>query len=390
MKIVHVMNWYMPNMTYQENFLPAEQKNFGYEVEIVTGDKFAPKYRQCSKLKPCIYWENGVKIHRLPSLFEIRGAGLFLEGLKKKLIELAPEIVHAHGLWMLPTIQTLFYKGGNEFKLFVDEHIDNQNFIVDTIPRKIAVNLFVKSFLPILKSNVEKFLSVNPYCKWVLMDKFNIEESNIEFIPLGIDEKSYKPNCKKREKARKRLGIEEGEVVIFSVGTLEPTKDIDVLIKAVGSIAEKYKNIKLLLVGSGPEEYMNRIEKLIKEANLGEKTILPGWVSSEILPDYYNAADIAVMPGKLGCVKDILATAKPIVVCNSRATEYLVSNDNGLMFEEKNVNNLAMVLEEYISSPKKREEHGKRSLELVREQLSWKAVAKKTIEIYNDALRLRR
>jgi hypothetical protein len=43
MKIVHVMNWYIPNMGYQENILPAEQKKLGHEVYIITSDRI-PHY----------------------------------------------------------------------------------------------------------------------------------------------------------------------------------------------------------------------------------------------------------------------------------------------------------------------------------------------------------
>ena len=42
MKIVHVMSWYIPNMGYQENYLPTEQKKRGHDVEIITSDKIPP------------------------------------------------------------------------------------------------------------------------------------------------------------------------------------------------------------------------------------------------------------------------------------------------------------------------------------------------------------
>ena len=45
MKIVHVMNWYIPNMGYQENFLPSEQKKLGYDVEIITSDRI-PSFKE--------------------------------------------------------------------------------------------------------------------------------------------------------------------------------------------------------------------------------------------------------------------------------------------------------------------------------------------------------
>ena len=130
MKIVHVMNWYIPGMGYQENYLPAEQKKLGHDVEIVTSDRLPPYKgyeRHIGKIvgKRIVgagtFEDNGIKIHRLPIFFEIESGGqLFLKGLKKKLKQLEPDIVQAHGAFSLLTLQVIFCRNLVLMELVMD------------------------------------------------------------------------------------------------------------------------------------------------------------------------------------------------------------------------------------------------------------------------------
>ena len=380
----------MPDMGYQENYLPAEQKKLGHDVEIIASDRIPlnNRKRPNDRIYPGIYYDKGVKIHRLPSLFEIRSVGaLWLRGLNKKLIELNPDIVHAHGLMTFPTFQALRFCKKKKFKLFVDDHTDNDNFHVNTIFKKICLKLFEVFILPQLKREVAKFLPVNPFSERLLITKFNISRSKIELAPLGADNELFRPDKEKRKRIRKKMGIEEDEILIISSGNFNQTKDIDILIKTMATLCKKYENIKLLLLGKGSEDYMNGIYNMIKKNEINHKIIMHDFVQHEKLPSFYNAADIGVWPGKLGItIIEALAVGLPIVVCKSKATEFLISNDNGLSFERKDVSDLTTKLEKYVRDHEMREWHGKNSLELVNKELSWEVIAKKSIQIYKGVI----
>ncbi len=386
MRIVHIMTWYTPNRGYQENYLPYEQMKLGHDVEIITSNRLPLNCRKKpnDRIYPGIYYDKGVKIHRLPSLFEIRSvSALWLRGLNKKLISMNPDIVHAYGLMTFPTFQALRFCKKKEFKLFVDDHTDNDNFHVNTIFKKICLKLFEVFILPQLKREVAKFLPVNPFSKRLLLTKFNIPKAKIELAPLGADNELFRPDKEKRKRIRKKLGIEEDEILIISSGNFDQTKDIDILVKTMVTLYKKYENIKLLLLGKGSEDYMNGIYNMIKKNEINHKIIMHDFVQHEKLPGFYNAADIGVWPGKLGItIIEALGVGLPIVVCKSKATEFLISNNNGLSFERKDVSDLTTKLEKYVSDHEMRERHGKNSFELVKQELSWKALAKRSIEIY--------
>lgn len=73
----------------------------GYDVDIIAVDRLPLQYRRKPNdmIDPGIYYDKGVKIHRLSSLFEIKSISKpWLKGLNKKLAELHPNIVQPEAL----------------------------------------------------------------------------------------------------------------------------------------------------------------------------------------------------------------------------------------------------------------------------------------------------
>ena len=81
------------------------------------------------------------------------------------------------------------------------------------------------------------------------------------------------------------------EKFICSAGRLIPLKGYDILIKAFEAIAAKHTDIKLLILGEGPER--ERLEELVKSLQLDGKVILKGFVSNPF--PYFKQAAICVV-----------------------------------------------------------------------------------------------
>ena len=93
-----------------------------------------------------LFEDNGIKIHRLPVFLEHRGSNqIILMGLKSKLRELKPDIVHAHGEVNPITLQTVVYCKRLGFKVFVDSHSNNDNFVLNSILKRLYYR-FAKIF----------------------------------------------------------------------------------------------------------------------------------------------------------------------------------------------------------------------------------------------------
>ena len=85
---------------------------------------------------------------------------------------------------------------------------------------------------------------------------------------------------------------------LLSVGTLEPRKNLIVLIKAFSRLIKEYGySGKLIIIGS--EGWKNKhLRDLITLHKLQNSIILPGYVSDLELVQYYNSCELFVFPSK--------------------------------------------------------------------------------------------
>ena len=390
--ILHVMDHYTPDLGYQENYLPYEQCKLGHEVSIITS-KYIPEKRKIKKqykFNKEIYYYKGIKTYRLKSWIVLKGVGkVLLKNFMKKLKEIKPDVIHVHEIYTPLAFQCARYSKKNGIKLFIDNHIDNDNFHPDQLYKKIFVNTYKSIFFPYINRKTSKFLAVSPYSEKYLKEDMGISKNKIALIPLGVDTKKFYPDKNKRKKIRKKLGINNNNFLIISSGFFSENKDVDVIIKSIIELKDNkvYDNLKLLLLGKFEPSYLKEIKEIIDKEKLNDKIIFHGFVDHSELSSYYNASDIGVYPGKLGITAiEAVATSLPIILCDSPATNFIVKNDNGFSFERGNVVELTEKIIEYVNNPNLIKEHGEKAVKLIKNELSWEKIAEKSISIYKKEL----
>lgn len=389
-KIVHVHHSLMPGMGYQENQLPAEIAKLGYDIEIVTSS-FPPAQfsDQEDGFEPGLYEYNGVKTHRLPTRFRLESIGQgFLKGLEKKLRDIDPDIIQGRSLLTTQTPRLARFAANNDVCLMIDEHVDNDNFNIESSSVMFAYEIYKCTVARYVIEQCDLFLPVQPFSKLFLQEEFGISSEQMELLPLGVNKNTFYNDSGAREKIRDELCIDQDETLIISAGNFDPRKDINTLIDAIAKFDDNI-NLKLILVGrpSGPEgkKYYKMVSEKVSNKGLENRVWFKEFVPRNKLNEYYNAADIGVWPGKLGITTaEAVGSGLPVIVCESAATEYLISNNNGFAFERGNADELYELLYRYVSNTSLVMEHSERSIEASREDLSWTAIAKKNVHLYED------
>jgi len=106
---------------------------------------------------------------------------------------------------------------------------------------------------------------------------------------------------------------------ILYLGTLEPRKNLDVLLRAFDRLRLQAPDLKLVLAGGRGWRYEDLL-KLIQELNLQAEVIFPGFLPGEELPCWYNAAAVFAYPSSyegFGIpVAEALACGRPVVTSN--------------------------------------------------------------------------
>ena len=119
-------------------------------------------------------------------------------------------------------------------------------------------------------------------------------------LPLGVDVDAYR-----RGSSPPR---EHGEPFqLLSVGRLAAPKGYAILIAAVALLRERGRNVRLTLVGEGPQRAL--LEELIARHGLGDVVRLTGALNHERVMDYYQASDAFVLSSFLEGVPVVLMEA---------------------------------------------------------------------------------
>jgi sugar transferase (PEP-CTERM/EpsH1 system associated) len=171
-----------------------------------------------------------------------------------------------------------------------------------------------------------------------------IAPEGIGVIYNGVDTQRFSPCGNTRDAVRRELGLPEHSFVVGSVGRLVPIKDQQTLLKAAALLVSSDIDIRVLLVGSGPE-----CEKLQCLAT----AILPGRVcfagDSSRVPEMLNAMDVFVLPslseGMSNTLLEAMACGLPALATNVGGNPEIIENNlNGYLFTPGDANWLAQKL----------------------------------------------
>jgi len=197
-------------------------------------------------------------------------------------------------------------------------------------------------------------------------------------IPNGVDLERFNS---KNKKIKKFL---DGKINLLFVGRIEERKGLIYLLKAYLILKQKYRNIRLIVAGDGPEK--ENCEKFVKENNLKDVIFL-GSVEKE-LPSLYATCDIFCAPSIFGesfglVILEAMASGKPIVgFANEGYKEILKENKVGeFLAKPRDFKDLATKIEVLIKNKKIRQEIAEWGLKEV-QNYSWEKIAKKVLDFY--------
>lgn len=391
MKIAHVINYFQPKLGYQEFYLAKEQQKIGHEVCVIASDRYAPFPNYSETVGKVLgdryvgqgtFIEEGLTVIRLPLIFEF-ASNVFLLGLKKVLAIFHPDVVHAHGVTSPITLETIILKDLLQYKLFFDCHADYLNQSKSLL-RWLIFNLIAKNpFHRYLYRRADGYIAVAESSHIWLSKELGIPYDKIEVIPLGADSNLFSPNVSKRRIMRDKLGVSKDDVLIVYAGKIVPEKDIEVLLEASGPLINKHRNVKILLIGSGPKEYTTKLRQIMEKYKITKNVLYYPFQHKTVLPNFYNAGDIGVWPGSDSItILEAIATGLPVIIPRSYRNLHYIEYRNGFNFTRGNSKELKNCLEILIVDEELREKMSLKSYKLVEEKLNWNVITKQTVDLY--------
>ncbi len=276
-----------------------------------------------------------------------------------------PDLIHIlfEDLWVGILSCLLKVKG---YKLVLTEHDPHLHVGENYIGK---INQQLTKFL--IRKIVNAIIVHGNFLKNILIKK-DIEKNKIWTIPHG-DYSFY-------IKWSKNIEPETNTILFF--GRILEYKGLEYLIGAENKIATSIPDIKIIIAGNGDFSKYENLIKNKKHYELHNRFILDEEVAS-----FFQRASVVVLPYTGGSQSGIIPIAyafkKPVIVTNVGSIPEVVDNNvTGYIVPPRDSEALAEAIIKLLKDDKLRENMGENAYQKMKAELSWDAVAEKTIEVY--------
>ncbi len=195
-------------------------------------------------------------------------------------------------------------------------------------------------------------------------------------IRLGVNTERFKPYTNK-EKLKESFGFNQDSIIIGFSGRIGREKDLKTLYRAFLRIEKIFKNVSLLIVGTGvkTEERMFRNDCRIR--------IVPP--TNNIVP-YLQIMDIFVLPSLTEtsslATMEAMSTGLAVVATPvGSIKEYIRDKSNGIIFPKQNPYVLSLKLEYLIKNPELRKKLGENARKTILANYTWDRTIERVREI---------
>jgi D-inositol-3-phosphate glycosyltransferase len=211
-------------------------------------------------------------------------------------------------------------------------------------------------------------------------------QGQVRVIPCGIDLKLFKPQD--QQQARIKLGLRQHESVVLFVGRLDPFKGPDLLLRSAAMMEEK---AQIVIVGgkSSNDKDRQQLKELTSQLKISKRVRFIDAQPQFKLPAIYSAADVTVVPSYhesfgLAAVES-LACCTPVIATRAGGLTTVIQNNKTGFLVPRGPGFFAERLDSLLQNPTMLVQMSMAARPSVL-QFSWKNVASKVQELYEDVI----
>jgi len=239
-------------------------------------------------------------------------------------------------------------------------------------------------------------VTVSRYLKELVVGLSRSIEYKVFVIPNAVDTNFFKPieqnvtHVVVRNIIQMKCGKTiHNENIVLYIGRMEPRKGVDILLKSLSKV--QTGSWFLLLVGEGQPNYVNYLKHLASKFNIRDKTCFIGKVSHHLLPYFYSAAYLYVLPslfeGLPATILEAMSCGTPVIASRvGGIPEAIINGINGILVDPGSSEQLRNALEYVLFDPDYRNKLSKAALDTVRKKFSWNNMANQYYELYEALL----
>lgn len=397
MRILHILDHSLPlhsGYVFRTISLLREQRARGWETIQLTTPRHSVPSTPVEEVDGWVFHRtlNPSKAwHRLPGavyLDEMRATARRIDELVRRY---KPDVLHAHSpvLNVLPAIRV-----GRKHRLPVvyelralweDAAVDHGTTTEGSL--RYRVSRALESYA------LHHVDHVTTICEGLRRDITlrGIEPERVTVIPNAVDPRAFQLGGTPDLTLRKRLGL-EGATVLGFAGSFYAYEGLDLLIDAVSQLMSRRPDIRVLLVGGGPQE--PALRKQARELGIESRIIFTGRVPHIEVQHYYDLIDVLVYPRRAMRLTEIVTPLKPLeAMAQGRVLiasdvgghrELVRDGDTGFLFRAGDVYALAATVEAVLAQRNTWDAVRARARRFVETERTWASSAARYVHVYRQ------
>jgi len=400
MKILHVFDHTLPlhsGYTFRSAAILRNQRKMGWDTYHLSG----PKQINCTVSEEDA---DGLHFYRTPKptglLAKLPGGDPFavMGAIEKRLLalaqELQPDIIHAHSpvLDAIPAIRVgrkLGIPVVYEIRAFwEDAAVDHGSTKENSLRYKLTRALETWA--------VKNADAVTVICEGLRKDLASrgIPANKITVIPNAVDIDKFEMGGKPDAELKLKLGLGSSRVLGF-IGSFYAYEGLDLLIAALPSILKQMPDVKLLLVGGGPQEAA--LKQQVMALDLKDRVIFTGRVPHAEVNRYYDLVDVLVYARHPMRLTELVTPLKPLeAMAQGRLMvasdvgghkELIQDGKTGVLFHAGNAGDLASKVVGLLKYEEGWDRMKKNGRQFVETERNWAASVARYRQVYGGLLK---
>ena len=317
MRILHVLDHSLPlhsGYSFRTVSILREQRALGWDTHHVTtprhyGGSGAPEETA-----------DGWTFHRTPFtpglLSKLPAAGPYFDEMRataarldELVTRLQPDVLHAHSpvLNALPALSVGRRRGipvVYEMRAsWEDAAVDHGSTREGSLRYRLSRGL--ESYA------LKRVDAITTICEGLRGDIMSrgIDASRITVIPNAVDVTSFAYGAPADAALRGRLGL-DGATVLGFAGSFYGYEGLDLLLEAAARLAPARPELRVLLVGGGPQE--EALKAQAQQLGIAERVIFTGRVPHAEVQRYYELIDVLAYPRQSMRLTELVTPLKPL------------------------------------------------------------------------------
>ncbi|OUS15144.1 glycosyltransferase, exosortase A system-associated [Gammaproteobacteria bacterium 50_400_T64] len=354
MKILHILDHSIPlhsGYTFRTRAILEQQRAMGWETYHLTSAKHQGATQDIEEVDGFQFYRTREKmglLSRLPFLNQLAIVRSLEKRIDQVIKEIKPDVLHAHSPALNGLAAVRAGRRNNipvvyECRAFwedaaVDHGTSNEGGLRYRLTKAMESYVFRHAD------------AVTTICQGLRNDIISrgIPAEKVTVIANAVDIERFSFGLKADPALRKELGL-EGKKVLGFIGSFYAYEGLPLLLDAMPKMLQYSADIRLLLVGGGPQEAL--IKRKVKELGLEQEVVFTGRVPHDQVQAYYNQVEIFVYPRLAMRLTELVTPLKPLeAMAQGRLVvasdvgghkELIRDRENGCLFKAGDAEDLA-------------------------------------------------